>query len=108
MKSSPCAIVASLLVALVVSCATAEDAVSPTDDVYTADRAIDPIDQQAAVDELDLSAEDRAALDLFGQQCGAVVCTGATHCCNASCSKCVPFGMECTQEACLVGDPDTE
>jgi hypothetical protein len=35
-----------------------------------------------------------------GQQCGYVTCGKGQHCCNASCSRCVPFGMECTQESC--------
>jgi hypothetical protein len=37
---------------------------------------------------------------LGGQQCGYVTCGKGQHCCNASCSRCVPFGMECTQESC--------
>jgi hypothetical protein len=32
--------------------------------------------------------------------CGYAVCAKGTHCCNASCSRCVPLGMECTQESC--------
>jgi hypothetical protein len=36
----------------------------------------------------------------LGQQCGSVVCAAGTFCCNASCSRCVPKGMQCTQEAC--------
>jgi hypothetical protein len=35
-----------------------------------------------------------------GQQCGYVTCGKGQHCCNASCSQCVPFGMECTQQSC--------
>jgi hypothetical protein len=35
-----------------------------------------------------------------GQQCGYVTCGAKQHCCNASCSQCVPFGMECTQQTC--------
>lgn len=40
------------------------------------------------------------ALQLFGEPCGAVICGAKQHCCNASCSQCVPLGMECTQVAC--------
>ncbi|HWM87396.1 MAG TPA: hypothetical protein VNO33_16200 [Kofleriaceae bacterium] len=86
----------SLLVALAVSCVTADE-----------QEGLSQVDEQA-VEDLDLSPEDEAALDTFGQQCGSVVCTGKTHCCNASCSKCVPFGMECTQEACLLDDAEGE
>ena len=33
-------------------------------------------------------------------ECGGNTCTGGTYCCNASCGRCVPKGMLCTQEAC--------
>ncbi len=36
----------------------------------------------------------------LGQVCGSVACAAGTWCCNASCSRCVPKGMQCTQEAC--------
>lgn len=41
-------------------------------------------------------------IDLIGgTPCGGVICSGATpECCNASCSRCVPKGWSCTQEAC--------
>lgn len=35
-----------------------------------------------------------------GGPCGSVVCDPGTYCCNASCSRCVPFGYFCTQEVC--------
>ena len=35
-----------------------------------------------------------------GENCGGVVCPKFTYCCNASCSRCVPYGMSCTQESC--------
>jgi hypothetical protein len=43
---------------------------------------------------------DVTDLIVVGQQCGAVVCGKGTHCCNASCGKCVPPGVECTQQTC--------
>ncbi|HEX2164138.1 MAG TPA: hypothetical protein VHM02_09335 [Thermoanaerobaculia bacterium] len=39
---------------------------------------------------------------LVGEVCGSKICGKGTYCCNASCSRCVPFGMSCTQEACSV------
>lgn len=39
-------------------------------------------------------------LFLAGEICGSKICGKGTYCCNASCSRCVPFGMSCTQEAC--------
>jgi hypothetical protein len=57
-----------------------------------------------ATEELNMSVADREELifvgGLGGQQCGYVTCGKGQHCCNASCSRCVPFGMECTQESC--------
>lgn len=45
---------------------------------------------------VDIVDEDGdAALD-----CGGNICTKGTYCCNASCGRCVPKGMLCTQEAC--------
>lgn len=35
-----------------------------------------------------------------GITCGYAVCAKGTYCCNASCSRCVPKGMSCTQESC--------
>ena len=32
--------------------------------------------------------------------CGGTICGKGTYCCNASCGRCVPFGMSCTQESC--------
>ena len=98
----------SFLVALAVSCASVdEDAVVPIDDETVGER-VSAEPAAGAVEDLQLSSEDIAALEVFGQQCGPVVCTGLTHCCNASCGRCVPFGVECTQEACLTGEPATE
>jgi hypothetical protein len=102
MKSSLLAAVASLLVLLAASCMTPEEAAPPTDDEVGQVAETPAI---ASSDDLDLSQEELDALDLFPQQCGAVVCTGKTHCCNASCSRCVPFGVECPQEACLTTTP---
>jgi hypothetical protein len=97
MKSSLCLALTSLLLALAVSCVTTDEPEGT------------PVDRDvAAVDDLELSPEDEAALDTFGQQCGPVVCTGKTHCCNASCGRCVPLGVECPQEACLAGEADED
>lgn len=48
------------------------------------------------------SAPEGQRVDLIGgTPCGGVICSGATPvCCNASCSRCVPKGWACTQEAC--------
>ncbi|MCP3956838.1 MAG: hypothetical protein GY719_03190 [bacterium] len=35
-----------------------------------------------------------------GELCGGVVCPKFTYCCNPSCSRCVFYGMSCTQESC--------
>lgn len=35
--------------------------------------------------------------------CGGVVCGKNQHCCNASCGKCAPAGVECPQIACEGG-----
>ena len=47
-------------------------------------------------------AADDCAQDLLaaGGSCGGVTCPKGTWCCNASCGRCVPIGMQCTQEAC--------
>jgi hypothetical protein len=44
-------------------------------------------------------------LFLAGEQCGGVICGKGTYCCNPSCSRCVLFGMSCTQEACNNAQP---
>lgn len=36
--------------------------------------------------------------------CGGVVCGKNQHCCNASCGKCAPIGVECPQIACEGGE----
>lgn len=36
--------------------------------------------------------------------CGGVVCGKNQHCCNASCGRCAPIGVECPQIACEGGD----
>jgi len=41
-----------------------------------------------------------SAFVVAGETCGAVVCGKGTHCCNPTCSTCVPFGVECTQQTC--------
>lgn len=46
------------------------------------------------------AAGDQEPLFLAGEICGSKICGKGTYCCNASCSRCVPFGMSCTQEAC--------
>lgn len=35
-----------------------------------------------------------------GGSCGGVTCGKGKWCCNASCARCVPIGMQCTQESC--------
>ena len=35
-----------------------------------------------------------------GEQCGGVTCPKFQYCCNPSCSRCVLYGMSCTQESC--------
>jgi hypothetical protein len=102
MKSSLCAALVSLLLVLAASCMTSGDPVPPTDE---ASQTASP---PASDDDLDLTQEDLEMLDVFGQQCGSAVCSGRTHCCNASCSRCVPFGVECPQVACLTTDPATK
>lgn len=36
----------------------------------------------------------------IGEQCGDVVCTKGTVCCNPTCNLCLPPDMSCTQEVC--------
>ena len=48
-------------------------------------------------EKVDIEAESGSVI---GQQCGNAVCGKGTYCCNASCSRCVPKGMFCTQEDC--------
>lgn len=40
-------------------------------------------------------------LFLAGTPCGDVFCGKGQWCCNASCNRCVPIGIYCTQEACV-------
>lgn len=98
MKSSLCAALVSLLLVLAASCMTSGDPVPPTDE---ASQTASP----PAGDDLEYTEEDLEMLEVFGEQCGAVVCSGRTHCCNASCSRCAPFGVECPQVACLNTEP---
>ncbi|HZI11299.1 MAG TPA: hypothetical protein VE153_13020 [Myxococcus sp.] len=46
----------------------------------------------------------------LGQQCGTTVCGAGTYCCNASCNRCAPKGVLCTQEVCNTGTvaPESE
>jgi hypothetical protein len=44
------------------------------------------------------------SLVIVPRQCGNTVCTGNTHCCNASCGICVPPRGVCTQQVCSATD----
>jgi hypothetical protein len=52
-------------------------------------------------------ASDAADVTAIGPaMCGSVICGKNQHCCNASCGKCAPIGVECPQIACAGGDGD--
>lgn len=57
--------------------------------------------EEAPADE---ACDDAAAGDddlvAAGGTCGGRTCPKGTWCCNASCARCVPVGMQCTQESC--------
>lgn len=62
--------------------------------------------EQVAADE-DEASKDEACADgadgellAAGGSCGGVTCGKGKWCCNASCARCVPIGMQCTQESC--------
>lgn len=91
MKSLLWAALTSLLLALAFSCVTADEP------------AVDTLDPS-----VDQETGDEAELDVVGEQCGSVVCTGKTHCCNASCGRCAPIGVECPQVACVLDEEAAE
>jgi len=43
---------------------------------------------------------DQLVIGPIGEQCGDVVCTKGTVCCNPTCNLCLPPDMSCTQEVC--------
>jgi hypothetical protein len=44
------------------------------------------------------------SLVIVPRQCGNTVCTGNTHCCNASCGICAPPRGVCSQQVCSPTD----
>ena len=82
---------------------TPEPAAQPAQPQTTADAVEPTADVDAAVTTDTLPATCSAAPfgDLqAGASCGGVTCGAGEYCCNPSCSRCVPFGMSCTQESC--------
>lgn len=61
-------------------------------------------DNAAAAAELVSTREVDDNIVIGPQPCGKNVCTGNTHCCNASCGTCVGPGGECTQQICQPTD----
>jgi hypothetical protein len=41
-----------------------------------------------------------ADLKPVGEACGPIVCAPGLHCCNPTCARCTPKGVECTQQTC--------
>lgn len=62
----------------------------------SADATPTPISAPAEVDPAGIADDGGTAIET----CGGNVCGKGTWCCNASCGRCVPIGMQCTQEAC--------
>ena len=89
MTKSHVLIAALILLALPFAACSAIDDGTSVDDESAAVTAGQPIETEAIV-----------PIGPVNQQCGPVVCTGKTHCCNASCGLCTPPGVECTQQVC--------
>lgn len=80
-----------------------EPTAQPAQPQTTADAAEPTAAADATVTTETLPAACSAAAfgDLqAGASCGSATCGAGEYCCNPSCSRCVLFGMSCTQEAC--------
>lgn len=81
---------------------TTANAAEPTVDATAADAtATTAIDATVTTEILPAACSAATFLDLkAGASCGGATCGAGEYCCNPSCSRCVPFGMGCTQESC--------
>lgn len=105
MRKLTCLCLAAAL-CLVVLPALAEAPAQPTDVQPTdAPVTLDTLFQDGSCDapEAAPAAVESTPEPLFvgGTPCGDVFCGKGQWCCNASCNRCVPIGIYCTQEACV-------
>lgn len=62
-----------------------------------------PASAPAAIEDSATTCDTEVAV---GESCGGVICGKNQHCCNASCGRCAPIGVECPQVACGADEQD--